>query len=64
MPAPFDEATEFLAAFDALVHLPPLAKRELLLGLQETVAQDGRVTDGEADYLAAVADAIGAMGWN
>ncbi len=63
MPAPFDEATEFLAAFDALVHLPPLAKRELLLGLQETVAQDGRVTDDEADYLAAVADAIGAYGW-
>ena len=63
MPEPYDDATEVLAAFDSLVHLPPLAKRELLTGLKETIAQDGKVTDDEANYLAAVADAIGAYGW-
>ena len=63
MPEPYDDATEILAALDSLVHLPPLAKRELLTGLKETVAQDGKVTDDEANYLAAVADAIGAYGW-
>ena len=46
------------------MHLPPLAKRELLTGLKETIAQDGKVTDEEADYVAAVADAIGAYGWS
>ena len=63
MPEPYDDATEILAALDSLVHLPPLAKRELLTGLKETIAQDGKVTDDEANYLAAVADAIGAYGW-
>lgn len=63
MPEPYDDATELLAAFDSLTHLPPLGKRELMLGLKETVAQDGKVTDDEANYLAAVADAIGAYGW-
>ena len=63
MPEPYDDATELLAAFDSLVRLPPLAKRELLSGLKETIAQDGSVTDDEANNLAAVADAIGAYGW-
>jgi len=63
MPAPYEDAAEILAALDSLVCLPPLAKRELLTGLRETVAQDGKVTDDEANYLAAVADAIGAYGW-
>lgn len=63
MPEPYDDATEIIAALDSLMHLPPLAKRELLTGLKETIAQDGKVTDDEANYLAAVADAIGAYGW-
>ena len=63
MPEPYGDAEELLGALDSLVHLPPLAKRELLTGLKETIAQDGKVTDEEADYLAAVADAIGAYGW-
>ena len=63
MPEPFGDAAELLGALDALVRLPPLAKGELLTALKETVAQDGRVTDDEANYLAAVADAIGAYGW-
>ncbi len=45
------------------MHLAPLAKREFLTGLNESVAQDVKVTDDEANYLAAVADAIGAYGW-
>jgi len=63
MPEPYGDAVELLGALDSLVRLPPLAKRELLTGLRETVAQDGKVTDDEANYLAAVADAIGAYGW-
>ncbi len=63
MPAPCNDAEELFAALDSLVRLPPLAKRELLMGLKETIAQDGKVTNEEADYLAAVADAIGAYGW-
>ena len=63
MPEPYGDASELLGALDSLVRLPPLAKRELLTGLKETVAQDGKVTDEEAAYLAAVADAIGAYGW-
>ena len=63
MPEPYGDASEFLGALDSLVRLPPLAKRELLMGIKETVAQDGTVTDEEADYVAAVADAIGAYGW-
>ena len=63
MPAPCNDAEELFAALDSLVRLPPLAKRELLTGLKEAIAQDGKVTNEEADYLAAVADAIGAYGW-
>ena len=63
MPEPYSDAEELLSALESLVALPPLAKRELLTGLRETVAQDGTVTDEESDYLAAVADAIGAYGW-
>lgn len=63
MPEPYDNAPDILAALEALVSLPPLAKREVLMGLRETVAQDGKVAEEEVDYLAAVADAIGAYGW-
>lgn len=64
MPPPYGDAVEFLDGLGSLEALPPLAKRELLMGLKATVAQDGAVADEEADYLSAVADAIGAMGWN
>jgi len=63
MPEPYGDAAELLGALDSLVCLPPLAKRELLTGLKEAIAQDGEVTDDEANYIAAVADAIGAYGW-
>ena len=63
MPPPYDDAMEFLDALTELESLPPLAKRELLFGLSATVAQDGKVTEEESDYIAAVADAIGAVGW-
>ena len=63
MPPPYDDAMEFLDSLSELEALPPLAKREFLFGVSATVAQDGVVTDEEADYVAAVADAIGAYGW-
>ena len=64
MPPPYDDAMEFLDAVSSLEALPPLAKRELLFGLSATVSQDGEITDEESDYVAAVADAIGAYGWS
>ena len=63
MPPPYDDAMEFLDSLSELEALPPLAKREFLFGVSATVSQDGVVTDEEADYVAAVADAIGAYGW-
>jgi len=63
MPPPYDDAMEFLDALSELESLPPLAKRELLFALSATVAQDNKVTEEETDYIAAVADAIGAVGW-
>lgn len=63
MPAPCPDADTLAAELRKLAQLPPLAKRELMFGLKETVAQDGVVSDEEADYLVAVADAIGAYGW-
>ncbi|MCR5838916.1 MAG: M48 family metalloprotease [Kiritimatiellae bacterium] len=64
MPPPYDDAMEFLDAVSSLEALPPLAKRELLFGLSATVSQDSEITDEESDYVAAVADAIGAYGWS
>jgi len=64
MPPPYDDAMEFLDSLSELEALPPLAKREFLFGVSATVSQDGVVTDEEADYVAAVADAIGAYGWS
>ena len=63
MPAPYDDALEFLDGLAALGALPPLAKREFLVALKNVVAQDGVVTDEEADYVAAAADAVAAVGW-
>lgn len=64
MPPPYDDAMDFLDALASLGAMPPLAKREFLFALKATVAQDGRVTDEESDYVAAAAAAIGALGWN
>lgn len=64
MPPPYDDAMDFLDALSSLGAMPPLAKREFLFALKATVAQDGRVTDEESDYVAAAASAIGALGWN
>ena len=63
MPPPYDDAMDFLGALSSLGAMPPLAKREFLFALKATVAQDGRVTDEESDYVAAAAAAIGAVGW-
>ena len=63
MPPPYDDAMDFLDALSSLGAMPPLAKREFLFALKATVAQDGRVTDEESDYVAAAAAAIGAVGW-
>ncbi len=64
MPPPYDDAMAFLGALSSLEAMPPLAKREFLFAVKATVAQDGKVTDEESDYVAAVASAIGALGWN
>ena len=63
MPPPYDDAMDFLGALSSLGAMPPLAKREFLFALKAVVAQDGRVTDEESDYVAAAAAAIGAVGW-
>ncbi len=63
MPAPYDDAFEFLDGISSLADLMPLAKHEFLCGLQATVAQDGKISDEEGDYVAAVADAIAAPAW-
>ena len=63
MPAPIDDAEEFLAALEKLFCLSSLAKKELLFALRDAAAEDGVVQPEETDYVAAVADAIGAYGW-
>lgn len=63
MPPAYDDAMEFLGGLERLEALPPLAKRELLCAVEAAAMQDKVVTDEEADYLSAVADAIGACGW-
>lgn len=63
MPEPIGDAEAFLKALDELLNLSPLAKRELMNALRDVAAEDGEITSEEADYLAAIADAIGAYGW-
>ena len=63
MPEPIGDARDLLAALDALLALAPLAKKELMNALRDVTAEDGEITSEEADYLAAIADAIGAYGW-
>lgn len=63
-PAPCQNAEAFFEILSRLEALPSLAKQELMFALKETVASDGVVSAREGDQLAAVADAIGAYGWN
>lgn len=62
-PEPCAGPEELRAALADLGSLIPLAKREFLEAMKKVVADDGVVTDDEANYLAAIADAIGAYGW-
>ena len=55
-----ERAREFADALDALRSLFSPAKHELLMALSDVIAEDGVATDDEANYLAAVADALGA----
>jgi Zn-dependent protease with chaperone function len=63
LPPACDDALGFLDLLARLEALSPLAKRELLNAVAAAVAEDGRVTDEEGDYVSAVADAIAAFGW-
>ena len=63
MPGPITDAEDFLETLDRLSALPALAKKELLFALRDAAAEDGVVQAEESDYIAAVADAIGAYGW-
>ena len=63
-PAPLDSVRRLFDALDALRALSLIVKQELLATLKVVVVEDRVVTDDEANYLAAVADAIGLLGWN
>ena len=63
-PAPIDSVRRLFADLDALRSLSLAIKQEYLATLKAVVAEDRVVTDDEANYLAAVADAIGVFGWN
>ena len=62
-PEQLDSVRRIFGHLDALRALTPIVKRELLMTLKVVVSEDGVVTDDEANYVAAVADAIGAYGW-
>ena len=62
--SPCQSARAFADAMDALRGLAGPAKCELLAAVRDVVVQDGEVSDFEADYMAAVADAIGAPAWH
>lgn len=63
-PAPLDSVRRLFADLDELRSLPPVIKQEYLATLKAVVAEDRVVTDDEANYLSAIADAIGMFGWN
>ena len=63
-PEPYESARRFVAALDAIRSLAAPVKREIIFAIRDVVAEDGVVTDDEANYLAAVADSIGACGWD
>lgn len=62
-PEPYESVRILREALSDLCALLPLVKRELLEALKRVIAEDGEIVDDEANYLAAVADAIGAYGW-
>ena len=59
---PCGSAREFADSLDALRALFSPAKHEMLVAIRDVIAEDGEITDDEANYLAAVADALG-MPW-
>lgn len=61
---PYDSVSQFIAALDALRSLSAPVKRELLFAIRSVIAEDDVVTDDESNYLSAIADAIGADGWD
>ena len=63
-PAPLESVRRLFVDLDALRSLSLVIKQEYLATLKAVVAEDRVVTDDEANYLAAVADAIGVFGWN
>ena len=63
-PEPLESVRRLFADLDALRSLSLVIKQEYLATLKAVVAEDRVVTDDEANYLAAVADAIGVFGWN
>jgi hypothetical protein len=63
-PAPLESVRRLFADLDALRSLSLVIKQEYLATLRAVAAEDRVVTDDEANYLAAVADAIGVFGWN
>ncbi|MBR1837245.1 MAG: TerB family tellurite resistance protein, partial [Kiritimatiellae bacterium] len=54
----------FSEALDRLRGLGPADKQSLLRACRAVVEADGKVTDDEREALAAVADAVGAAGWD
>ena len=56
---PCGSAQDFADALDELRSLFPPAKHEMLVAIRDVIAEDGEITDDEANYLAAVADALG-----
>ncbi len=63
-PAPLESVRRLFADLDALRSLSLVIKQEYLATLKAVVSEDRVVTDDEANYLSAVADAIGVFGWN
>ena len=59
-----ESVRRLFADLDALRSLSLVIKQEYLATLRAVAAEDRVVTDDEANYLAAVADAIGVFGWN
>ena len=63
MPPPHTSVRRLRESLDALRSLMPMVKREFLWSIRTVIAEDGEVTDDEANYLSAVAEAIDANGW-
>ena len=61
---PYESASQFAQALEALRSLAAPVKRELLFAVRDAIAEDGMVTDDESNYLSAIADSICADGWD